>query len=87
MPTPFNNGRFGKKSPVSPRHECEVCGALLARSNYEGGNVCSQCCPGPKRRPRLPDKSETVDRDDDETDEEREEFRDAFLDYYGRDGD
>lgn len=87
MPTPFNRGKFGRKSPVAPRRECEVCGVPMARTNYEEPNVCLACSGRPKQKPRLPDKSEVVDRDDDETDEEREEFRDAFLDYYGRDGD
>lgn len=84
MATPFNGGRFGRRSPVSHRRECEVCGAMLARSNYEGGDVCSQCTPGPKRPPRLPDKSETVDRDDESEDEEREEFRDAWMERHER---
>lgn len=57
----------------------------MARSNNDEATVCRECAGQPKRRPRLHDKSETVDRDEDDVDEEREEFRDAFLDYYGRD--
>lgn len=84
MPTPFNRGRFGRKSPVAPRHECDVCGVPMVRDNDEA-TVCRECAGVTKRRPRLHDKAETVDRDEDDVDEEREEFRDAFLDYYGRD--
>ena len=84
MPTPFNRGNFGRKSPVAPRRECEACGGLMVRDNDEAC-ICRECAGRQKQRPRLPDKAETVDRDDDETDAEREEFRDAFLDYYGRD--
>lgn len=79
MPTPFNRGRFGKKSPLAPRRERDVCGVPMVRDD-DVATVCRECAGRPKRERRV-----ERDEDDDDTDEELEEFRDSYLDYCGRD--
>lgn len=67
--------RFGKNSPPAVLRECDDCGGKL-RASVEGALVCGSCAGRAKRR--LADKSESVDRSED--DDERAEFRAAYMD-------
>ena len=70
---------FGKNDRRRPCPTCDECGGPM-KANVEGISVCSSCAPREKRRKRLPEKSEDIDRDED--DDERAEFRDAYLETY-----
>lgn len=69
--------KFGRNTERTRSRECDECGVPM-RANSDGISVCSDCSRAAKRRLRMADKSEVLDRDV-EDDEERADFRDAYL--------
>jgi hypothetical protein len=67
--------KFGRKAPITPTRECDTCGGPM-KANSEGVSVCLSCSGREKQKRRLPEKSESVDRE--QTDDERDEYRDAW---------
>lgn len=75
-----NGIRFGRNTERTRSRECDECGVPM-RANSDGISVCSDCSRAAKRRLRMADKSESVDRSEGDSDTPPE-YRDAYLDSY-----